>query len=85
MTNATTSPPQYVTVDEIATELRIHRMTVYRAIDRGALKAIRINGRTYRIPAESYDEYKRQLHADADTRAAAASATAGPGQIEIPA
>lgn len=88
MTNATDTPPEtlhYLTVDEIAADLRLGRMTVYRLIQRGTLTAIRPGGRAFRIPADSYAEYKRQLHTDADQRAAAATAVAGPGQIEIPA
>ena len=38
-----------MTVDEVALLLRVHPNTVYRAVGRGEIEAIRI-GRSYRIP-----------------------------------
>lgn len=46
----------YLTVDEIATELRSSKMTVYRLIHTGELPAIRI-GRAFRVPVDAYDAY----------------------------
>lgn len=82
MTQDTTPQTHYVTVAEVAEDLRITPMTVYRMISRGQITAIRIGLRTYRIPAESYADYKRQLHAAAEARAAGAPAPI-PGQTEI--
>lgn len=74
----------YLTVAEIAEDLRVVPMTVYRMIHGGQLPAIRIGRRTFRIPAEAYYAYKQQLHAEATARAAGAPAHI-PGQTEIPA
>ncbi|MEJ5913890.1 helix-turn-helix domain-containing protein [Pseudokineococcus sp. 1T1Z-3] len=38
-----------MTVAEVAEELRVSRMTVYRLIERGELPAVRV-GRSYRVP-----------------------------------
>jgi excisionase family DNA binding protein len=58
----------YVTVREVAEELRISSQTVYRLIDSGELPALRLGHRTYRIPAEDYAAYKAKLHTDAYKR-----------------
>jgi excisionase family DNA binding protein len=45
-----------LTVDEVAEELNISRMSVYRAIHDGVLKAYR-HGRLYRVRRADLDEY----------------------------
>jgi excisionase family DNA binding protein len=45
-----------LTVAEVATIMRVSRMTVYRLIRRGQLKAIRV-GRNYRVREEDLGEY----------------------------
>lgn len=46
----------YLTVAEVAKQLRVSRMTVYRMCENGTLKSIRV-GRSIRILEESYREY----------------------------
>jgi excisionase family DNA binding protein len=53
-----------LTVAEVASVMRVSRMTVYRLIRRGQLKAIRV-GRNYRVRENDLDEY---LEAQAVTR-----------------
>jgi excisionase family DNA binding protein len=45
-----------LTVAEVASVMRVSRMTVYRLIRRGQLKAIRV-GRNYRVRENDLDEY----------------------------
>ena len=45
-----------LTVAEVATLMRVSRMTVYRLIRRGQLKAIRV-GRNYRVREDDLSEY----------------------------
>jgi excisionase family DNA binding protein len=45
-----------LTVAEVASVMRVSRMTVYRLIRRGQLKAIRV-GRNYRVRTDDLDEY----------------------------
>jgi excisionase family DNA binding protein len=45
-----------MTVVEVATVMRVSRMTVYRLIRRGHLKAIRV-GRNYRVREDDLNEY----------------------------
>jgi excisionase family DNA binding protein len=62
---ARTSPgiSRLLTVAEVATLMRVSRMTVYRLIRRGQLKAIRV-GRNYRVRE---DDLERYLEAQAVT------------------
>lgn len=74
----------YVTVAEVAEELRVSSQTVYRLIARGELPALHLGHRTYRIPTEDYAAYKAQLHTDAYTRVREAGAPQHiPGQTSI--
>ena len=44
--------PEYLSVGEVAERLRVSRATVYRAIERGDLRALRLNPHgTLRVPA----------------------------------
>lgn len=62
---ARTSPiSRLLTVAEVATVIRVSRMTVYRLIRRGHIKAIRV-GRNYRVRE---DDLERYLEAQAVTR-----------------
>jgi len=46
----------FVTVAEVASQLRVSNMTVYRLVQAGQLPAIRV-GRSYRIREEDVDKY----------------------------
>ncbi|MDA2804172.1 helix-turn-helix domain-containing protein [Nocardiopsis suaedae] len=54
---------RFLTVGDVATILRVTKMTVYRMVHSGVLPAIRV-GRSYRVPEQAVQDY---LHA-ADTR-----------------
>lgn len=60
MTNATLPQVQYLTVDEVATALRLSKMTVYRLLHAGTIPSIRV-GRAFRIPARAFAEYLASL------------------------
>jgi excisionase family DNA binding protein len=46
----------YVTVAEVARQLRVSNMTVYRLINAGDLPAVRI-GKSYRLRGDDVDRY----------------------------
>ncbi|MHB1928899.1 MAG: helix-turn-helix domain-containing protein [Acidimicrobiales bacterium] len=48
------SRSQFVTVNEVASMLRVSNMTVYRLVQSGQLPAVRV-GRSYRIREEDVD------------------------------
>ena len=50
------SRTQFVTVAEVAGQLRVSNMTVYRLVQGGQLPAVRV-GRSYRIRADDVDRY----------------------------
>ncbi len=52
---------QYVTVGEIAKEMRVSWKTVVRLIQSGELPAIKF-GRSYRVLKSDYQEYLRKQH-----------------------
>lgn len=52
----TPADDQLLTVDEIAQQLRLSRMTVYRLIHRGEIPRLRV-GRSYRIPKSELQAY----------------------------
>ena len=58
---------QWLTVDEISKQMRVHPMTVYRLIKSGQLTAARM-GRAYRIKREDFDEYLKGRQEDAGAR-----------------
>jgi excisionase family DNA binding protein len=47
---------RFVTVAEVAKQLRVSNMTVYRLVQAGHLPAVRV-GRSYRIREEDVDKY----------------------------
>lgn len=47
---------RYVTVAEVAGQLRVSNMTVYRLVQSGHLPAVRV-GRSYRIREEDVDRF----------------------------
>jgi len=48
--------PRFVTVAEVADQLRVSNMTVYRLVQSGQLAAVRV-GRSYRIREDDVDRY----------------------------
>lgn len=56
MTQESSGIARLLTVAEVATVMRVSRMTVYRLIRRGQLKAIRV-GRNYRVRQDDLNAY----------------------------
>jgi len=50
-----------LTVAEVATLLRVSKMSVYRLIHSGELEAVRF-GRSFRVPNSAVDAYLRQSY-----------------------
>lgn len=57
MTDSEPVPDELYTVKEVATKLRVHRMTVYRLIRSGRLPGLRISERGLRVTAAAYAAY----------------------------
>jgi excisionase family DNA binding protein len=53
------SDVRFLTVAEVATIMRVSKMTVYRLVHSGELKAIRV-GRSFRVPEETVNQYLRE-------------------------
>ena len=53
-----------LTVNEVAEHLRVSRMTVYRLIKEGDMKALRV-GRSYRLREDDVDDYLSQRYTEA--------------------
>ncbi len=52
-----------LTAAEVADELRVSTMTIYRLIRRGELPAVRV-GRNYRVPREQLEAYLAEQRVD---------------------
>ncbi|WP_027661476.1 helix-turn-helix domain-containing protein [Salinispora fenicalii] len=52
------SEVRFLTVAEVATVMRVSKMTVYRLVHGGELAAIRV-GRSFRVPEHTVHEYLR--------------------------
>jgi excisionase family DNA binding protein len=55
---------KFLTVAEVATIMRVSKMTVYRMVHSGALPAIRV-GRSYRVPERAVHDYLREAFVEA--------------------
>ena len=49
---------RFLTVSEVATIMRVSKMTVYRLVHSGELEAIRV-GRAFRVPEAAVNQYLR--------------------------
>ena len=56
MTQSPQAKSNFVTVSEVAHQLRVSNMTVYRLINAGELPAVRV-GKSYRIQEGDVDRY----------------------------
>ncbi|MCX6460292.1 MAG: helix-turn-helix domain-containing protein [Actinobacteria bacterium] len=56
----------FLTVAEVASMMRVSKMTVYRLVHGGELPAVQI-GRSFRVPQKAVDEYLN--HSIVDTAA----------------
>jgi excisionase family DNA binding protein len=50
------APPRFLTVAEVASIMRVSKMTVYRLVHGGELAAVRV-GRSFRVPEPAVREY----------------------------
>ena len=53
------SEAKFLTVAEVATVMRVSKMTVYRLVHSGELPAVRV-GRSFRVPEQEVNEYLRK-------------------------
>ena len=51
--------PKFLTIAEVATVMRVSKMTVYRLVHGGELPAVRV-GRSFRVSEEDVDDYLRK-------------------------
>lgn len=49
---------RFLTVAEVATVMRVSKMTVYRLVHAGELGAVRV-GRSFRVPEQAMHDYLR--------------------------
>lgn len=54
---------RFLTVAEVATIMRVSKMTVYRLVHSGELPAVRV-GRSFRVPERAVDDYLRHSFVD---------------------
>ena len=57
---------QFLTVAEVASVMRVSKMTVYRLVHSGHLPAIRV-GRSFRVPENAVHEYLRESYVGVET------------------
>ncbi len=50
------SGPKFLTVAEVAAQMRVSKMTVYRLVHNGTLEAVRV-GRSFRVTEEAVQDY----------------------------
>jgi excisionase family DNA binding protein len=52
------SEVRFLTVAEVASVMRVSKMTVYRLVHNGVLPAVRV-GRSFRVPEQAVHDYLR--------------------------
>jgi excisionase family DNA binding protein len=55
---------RFLTVAEVATVMRVSKMTVYRLVHSGELPAVRV-GRSFRVPEQAVHSYLRDAFIEA--------------------
>ncbi|MDX6741782.1 MULTISPECIES: helix-turn-helix domain-containing protein [Actinocorallia] len=58
------SEVRFLTVAEVASVMRVSKMTVYRLVHSGELPAIRV-GRSFRVPEQAVHDYLREAYIEA--------------------
>ena len=58
------SDVKFLTVAEVATVMRVSKMTVYRLVHAGELPAVRV-GRSFRVPEQAVHDYLRSSYIEA--------------------
>jgi excisionase family DNA binding protein len=54
---------RFLTVAEVATMMRVSKMTVYRLVHGGELPAVRV-GRSFRVPEQAVNEYLQHSYVE---------------------
>jgi excisionase family DNA binding protein len=54
---------RFLTVAEVATMMRVSKMTVYRLVHGGELPAVRV-GRSFRVPEQAVNDYLQHSYVD---------------------
>jgi excisionase family DNA binding protein len=57
------SEKRFLTVAEVASIMRVSKMTVYRLVHSGDLPAVRV-GRSFRVPEQAVDDYLKHPFVD---------------------
>jgi excisionase family DNA binding protein len=57
------SEVRFLTVAEVATVMRVSKMTVYRLVHNGDLPAVRV-GRSFRVPEQAVHDYLRDSYVE---------------------
>jgi excisionase family DNA binding protein len=55
------SDVRFLTVAEVATIMRVSKMTVYRLVHSGELEAVRV-GRSFRVPEQAVNQYLKDAY-----------------------
>ena len=55
---------RFLTVAEVATIMRVSKMTVYRMVHAGEMPAVRV-GRSFRVPEQAVHDYLRDAFIEA--------------------
>ncbi|WP_456237743.1 helix-turn-helix domain-containing protein [Nocardioides sambongensis] len=55
--------PKFLTIAEVATMMRVSKMTVYRLVHGGDLPAVRV-GRSFRVTEDDVNDYLRKSFYD---------------------
>jgi excisionase family DNA binding protein len=63
-TSSDISEVRFLTIAEVATMMRVSKMTVYRIVHSGELPAVRV-GRSFRVTEKDVDEYIKRSFYDA--------------------
>ncbi|MEZ5117946.1 MAG: helix-turn-helix domain-containing protein [Candidatus Nanopelagicales bacterium] len=58
------SEVRFLTVAEVASLMRVSKMTVYRLVHNGDLPAVRV-GRSFRVPEQAVHDYLRESFIEA--------------------
>ena len=60
---ASVARTQFLTVAEVASVMRVSKMTVYRLVHNGDLPAVRV-GRSFRVPEQAVNDYLRDSYVE---------------------
>ena len=63
MSNDRLGEVRFLTVAEVASIMRVSKMTVYRMVHNGDLPAVRV-GRSFRVPERAVQDYLRDAYTD---------------------